>query len=191
MPKGPPLAIIRKRRGRRPVLHGGANRTVSGCPSPARQLHDSKDAHAFMMDAFDRVRDALAPTGSSRDWTAPSSGLSWTCMASDARSVSLSNAFPLKDQIEARQDRYPMTTGLWSPPTLPHISQDELDALTAFMDDLTSFRRGAARKDASTLDSKLDSAQGRKTPTTSRQSPPSNSSSQQLTEKQHLFDGAT
>ena len=25
-------------------------------------VHDSKDAHAFMMDAFDRVRDALAPT---------------------------------------------------------------------------------------------------------------------------------
>ena len=62
-------------------------------------VHDSKDAHVFMMDAFrSRARRTCAPPCSSRDWTAPSSATtrlrSWTCMASNARSVSPSNAFP-------------------------------------------------------------------------------------------------
>ena len=71
-------------------------------------VHDSKDAHAFMMDAFDRVRDALAPTVlESRLDSAFFSQDTLTLMDLYGVECTISvpfERFPvLKDQIEARQ----------------------------------------------------------------------------------------
>ena len=71
-------------------------------------VHDSKDAHAFMMDAFDRVRDALAPTVlESRLDSAFFSQDTLTLLDLYGVECTISvpfERFPvLKDQIEARQ----------------------------------------------------------------------------------------
>ena len=71
-------------------------------------VHDSKDAHAFMMDAFDRVRDALAPTVlESRLDSAFFSQHTLTLMDLYGVECTISvpfERFPvLKDQIEARR----------------------------------------------------------------------------------------
>ncbi len=71
-------------------------------------VHDSKDAHAFMMDAFDRVRDALAPTVlESRLDSAFFSQDTLTLMDLYGVECTISvpfERFPvLKDQIEARE----------------------------------------------------------------------------------------
>ena len=71
-------------------------------------VHDSKDAHAFMMDAFDRVREALAPTVlESRMDSAFFSQNTLTLMDLYGVGCTISvpfERFPvLKDKIEARR----------------------------------------------------------------------------------------
>ena len=71
-------------------------------------VHDSKDAHAFMMDAFDRVRDALAPTVLESRLDSAFFGQD-TLTLMDLYGVECTISVPferfpvLKDQIEARE----------------------------------------------------------------------------------------
>ena len=98
MPKGTAVGYNPKKKGARSyynlfctVAQTGQFLDVLHRPG---NVHDSKDAHAFMMAPSIGARRVGAHRGV---WTAPSSAntrsLSWTCMASP-RSVSLSNAFP-------------------------------------------------------------------------------------------------